>query len=101
MRCCSRSCCAGQRTSEVCLRSGMRRGDGLAVVSWVDGNRDFSIARLNAPGYVTVNFATEYELNRHVALFGRINNLLDRQYQNPVGFQQPGVGAYAGIRVTL
>jgi vitamin B12 transporter len=50
---------------------------------------------------VTVNLATEYELNRHVALFGRINNLLDRQYQNPVGFQQPGLGAYAGIRVTL
>jgi vitamin B12 transporter len=75
--------------------------DVLAVGSWVDGNRDFSIARLDAPGYVTVNLATEYELNRHVALFGRINNLLDRQYQSPVGFQQPGLGAYAGIRVTL
>ena len=75
--------------------------DVLAVGSWVDGNRDFSIPRLDAPGYVTVNFASEYELNGHVALFGRINNLLDRQYQNPVGFQQPGLGAYAGIRVTL
>jgi len=75
--------------------------DVLAVGSWVDGNRDFSIPRLDAPGYVTVNFATEYALNGHVALFGRINNLLDRQYQNPVGFQQPGLGAYAGIRVTL
>jgi vitamin B12 transporter len=75
--------------------------DVLVVGSWVDGNRDFSIPRLDAPGYVTVNLATEYELNRHVALFGRINNLLDRQYQNPVGFQQPGLGAYAGIRVTL
>jgi len=75
--------------------------DVLAVGSWVDGNRDFSIPRLDAPGYVTVNFASEYELNGHVALFGRINNLFDRQYQNPVGFQQPGLGAYAGIRVTL
>jgi len=75
--------------------------DVLAVGSWVDGNRDFSIPRLDAPGYVTVNFDTKYELNRHVALFGRVDNLLDRQYQNPVGFQQPGLGAYAGIRVTL
>jgi vitamin B12 transporter len=75
--------------------------DLLAVGSWVDGNRDFSIPRLEAPGYVTVNVATAYELNRHVALFGRVNNLLDRQYQSPVGFQQPGLGAYAGIRVTL
>jgi len=75
--------------------------DVLAVGSWVDGNRDFSIPRLDAPGYVTVNLFTEYELNRRVALFGRITNLLDRQYQSPVGFQQPGLGAYAGIRVTL
>jgi vitamin B12 transporter len=75
--------------------------DVLAVGTWVDGNRDFSIPRLDAPGYVTVNLATSYELNRHFAVFGRINNLLDRQYENPVGFLQPGIGAYAGIRVTL
>jgi vitamin B12 transporter len=75
--------------------------DVLAVGAWVDGNRDFSIPRLDAPGYTTVNFATSYELNPHFALFGRINNLLDRHYQNPVGFLQPGIGAYAGVRVTL
>jgi len=75
--------------------------DVLAVGSWVDGNRDFSIPRLDAPGYVTVNFATSYELNRHLTVFGRINNVLDRQYENPVGFQQPGIGAYAGLRLTL
>jgi vitamin B12 transporter len=33
-------------------------------------------------------------------VFGRINNLLDRHYESPVGFDQPGFGAYAGIRVT-
>jgi len=75
--------------------------DILAVGSWVDGNRDFSIPRLDAPGYTTVNFATSFDLNPHLALFGRINNLLDRHYQNPVGFLQPSIGAYAGIRVTL
>jgi vitamin B12 transporter len=75
--------------------------DVLAVGTWVDGNRDFSIPRLDAPGYTTVNFATSYELNPHFALFGRINNLLDRHYENPVGFLQPSIGAYAGIRVTL
>ena len=75
--------------------------DVLAVGSWVDGNRDFSIPRLDAPGYVTVNFATSYELNGHLTVFGRINNMLDRRYENPIGFQQPGIGAYAGLRVTL
>jgi vitamin B12 transporter len=75
--------------------------DVLAVGSWVDGNRDFSIPRLDAPGYVTVNFATSYELNGNLTVFGRINNMLDRRYENPIGFQQPGIGAYAGLRVTL
>jgi vitamin B12 transporter len=75
--------------------------DVLAVGTWVDGNRDFSIPRLDAPGYSTVNFATSYALNPHLAVFGRIDNLLDRRYENPVGFLQPSIGAYAGIRVTL
>ena len=26
--------------------------------------------------------------------------LLDRHYESPVGFDEPGFGAYAGIRVT-
>jgi vitamin B12 transporter len=75
--------------------------DVLAVGTWVDGNRDFSVPRLDAPGYTTVNFATSFDLNPHLALFGRISNLLDRHYENPVGFLQPSIGAYAGIRVTL
>ena len=75
--------------------------DVLAVGAWVDGNRDFSIPRLDAPGYTTVNFATSYEMTPHLAVFGRINNLFDRHYENPVGFLQPSIGAYAGIRVTL
>lgn len=75
--------------------------DVLAVGTWVDGNRDFSIPRLEAPGYTTVNFATSYDLTPHLALFGRINNLFDRHYENPVGFLQPSIGAYAGVRVTL
>ena len=75
--------------------------DVLAVGTWVDGNRDFSIARLDAPGYTTVNIATSYDLNAHLTLFGRVNNLFDRHYENPIGFLQPSLGAYAGIRLTL
>ena len=75
--------------------------DVLSVGAWVDGNRDFSIPRLDAPGYTTVNVASSYDLTPHLRVFGRINNLLDRHYQNPVGFLQPSIGAYAGIRVTL
>ena len=70
----------------------------LAVSSWIDGNRDFSIPRLTAPGYTIVNLAAGYDLTPHVSLTGRVDNLFNRHYQDPVGFLQPSVGAYAGIK---
>jgi len=75
--------------------------DVLWVGTWVDGSRDFSVPRLDAPGYTTVNLAATCDLSPRLALFGRLDNLLDRHYQNPTGFLQPALGAFAGIRVKL
>ncbi|HEY8052007.1 MAG TPA: TonB-dependent receptor [Steroidobacteraceae bacterium] len=75
--------------------------DVLWVGTWVDGNRDFSVGRLDAPGYTTLNLATTYDLSPRFALFGRIDNLFDRHYENPVGFLQPSLGVFAGIKVKL
>jgi vitamin B12 transporter len=71
----------------------------LTVSSWVDGNRDFSIPRLTAAGYTTVNLASSFDINSTVSVFGRIDNLFDRHYQEPVGYLQPSLGAFAGVRV--
>jgi vitamin B12 transporter len=70
----------------------------LSVSSWVDGNRDFSIARLNAPPYTTMDVAGGYSLTKNWALTARVTNLLNRHYQNPDGFDQPTFGAFAGIK---
>jgi vitamin B12 transporter len=70
----------------------------LSVSSWVDGNRDFSNPRLNAPGYTIMNLAGEYALTDRWTLIGRVTNLFNRHYQNPDGFDQPTLGAYAGIK---
>jgi len=70
----------------------------LSVSTWVDGNRDFSIPRLDAPGYTTVNLAAALDVTRTFTVFGRLDNLFDRRYQNPVGFLQPAFGVFAGIR---
>jgi vitamin B12 transporter len=70
----------------------------LSVSSWIDGNRDFSIPRLTAPGYTIVNLAAGYDLTPRLSLTGRIDNLFNRHYENPVGFLQPNVGAFAGIK---
>jgi len=73
----------------------------LTVSSWIDGNRDFSVPRLRAPGYTVVNLASSFDINRHFTVFGRIENLFDRHFQNPVGFMQPTLGAYLGIRAQI
>jgi len=38
------------------------------------------------PGYARVDFAASYELRRGVRAFGRVENLLDKQYQEVLGY---------------
>jgi vitamin B12 transporter len=87
---------AWQATSAFSLNATL-----LTVSSWIDGNRDFSIPRLRAPGYTVVNLAASFAIDKHITVFGRVENLFDRHFQNPVGFLQPTVGAFAGIRAQL
>lgn len=48
--------------------------------------------------YTLVNIAADYKLNGNMSLFGRIDNLLDESYQDPLGWEGTGIGAYAGVR---
>lgn len=73
----------------------------LYVGSQVDGNRSFSIQRLDTDPYFVVNLAADYDLGRDVTLFARIDNLFDQRYENPTGFQRPGFGIFAGMRVSF
>ncbi|MDZ5650781.1 TonB-dependent receptor plug domain-containing protein [Nitrospirillum sp. BR 11828] len=76
-------------------------GDVVAVGSFIDGNRDFSIPRLKAPGYATVDLAANYDLSETVTVYGRVTNLLDKDYQNPTGFLRPGRGVFGGVRARI
>ncbi|MEQ9444809.1 MAG: TonB-dependent receptor [Rhodospirillaceae bacterium] len=51
--------------------------------------------------YVLATLATSFDLNESVQLIGRIENVFDENYQDVFGFQSPGVGAYAGVRMRL
>ena len=74
--------------------------DVLWVGEWADRSRDFTRA-LHAPGYTTVNVTANRHLGRHFAVFGRIDNLFDRHYQNPTGFLQPTLGVFGGFSLML
>ncbi|MEX0752280.1 MAG: TonB-dependent receptor [Xanthobacteraceae bacterium] len=74
----------------------------LYVGSWLDVDRfGTALSPFPADQYTLVNLAGSYDVNPNVSLFGRIDNLFDYGYQNPVGFERPGFGAYGGIRGTM
>jgi vitamin B12 transporter len=73
----------------------------LSLSSWVDGNRDFSIPRLTAPGFTAVNVSANYELTHQLTLYGRINNLFDEHYQDPFGFLRPSIGFFGGVKASF
>jgi vitamin B12 transporter len=55
---------------------------------------------IKVPGFTTVNIAANYALRDDVTLFARIDNLFNKQYEDPAGFLRPGFGIYGGIRFT-
>jgi vitamin B12 transporter len=73
----------------------------LYVRPWVDANRVGTVTGLQGNGYTLVNVAGSDDLGNGLTAYARINNLLDRHYQNPIGFPQPGFGVFAGLRVAL
>jgi vitamin B12 transporter len=49
--------------------------------------------------YSFVNFAAEYEVNPHLSIFGRIDNLANEHYSEVFGFPALGRAAYGGMKV--
>lgn len=70
----------------------------LSVGPWIDGNRQFTIPRLTAPGYATLDLAAAFDVSARLQLYGRVANLLDARYEDPTGFLRPSRGVFAGVR---
>jgi vitamin B12 transporter len=70
----------------------------LTVSSWLDYDRS-GYYTVTAPGYTVVNLAANYDVNDQVQMFARIDNLFNRHYEVPVGFDRPGFGVYGGVRL--
>ena len=62
----------------------------------IDAN---SFARFKAKSYLLVNLSGSFEITGSVTLFGRIENLADKQYEDVAGFNTAGLSGYGGIKV--
>jgi vitamin B12 transporter len=49
--------------------------------------------------YNFVNFAAEYEINPHLSIFGRIDNLTGEHYAEVFGFPALGTAVYGGVKL--
>jgi outer membrane cobalamin receptor len=53
------------------------------------------------PGYGRFDFAASYKLSRGLTVFGRVENLFDKQYQEALGFPALGREFRVGMKFTL
>ena len=60
----------------------------------------FGSERVTLDSYWLVNVAASYTVQPGVELFGRVENLLDQNYQEVYGYETAGIAAYAGVRLT-
>jgi vitamin B12 transporter len=72
-------------------------GTAIYVGDSVDSNRNFTVPRQETKPYVLINLSASYDVLENLRIFGRIDNLLDRDYQLPTGFRAPGASAFGGV----
>jgi len=62
-------------------------------------NRNFFGPNFDIEDYSFVNIAAEYEVNPHLSIFGRIDNLANEHYSEVFGFPALGRAAYGGLKL--
>ena len=66
-------------------------------LAYIDCN-SWDPVRVTLDDFVLVNLAADWKLSDALSAYGRIENLLDTDYQEVFGFRTPGRAAYAGLR---
>jgi vitamin B12 transporter len=94
------------------LDTGTRLRRRAATLAQLSANRDvgpwqwggrvrYSGARDDAPfrlgGYAVADLTAGYKVSKELRLFGRIENLFDRDYETVYGYRQAGRGVYVGL----
>jgi vitamin B12 transporter len=52
-------------------------------------------------GYTTITVGANYDASQTIKVFGRIENLLNRRYEDPDGYNKPGFAGFIGVKADL
>jgi vitamin B12 transporter len=53
------------------------------------------------PDYTLLNLAASYDVNDWFKIFGRVENISDKNYQSIYQYGEPGIGFYGGVKITF
>lgn len=57
-----------------------------------------AIGRRAVSGYATFDLGADYQIDKTFSVYGRVENLLDKDYGQMYGYTNNGFGAYTGLR---
>jgi len=57
--------------------------------------------RVELDGYALVNLAASYNITNNFQLFGRIDNLFNKEYEEAKGWGTPGLSLFGGIKLSF
>lgn len=61
----------------------------------------FTQTRVTLGSYTLIHLAGSYKITDKLGLYGRVDNLLDKDYQDVFSFQTPGISGIVGLKVAF
>ncbi|MCH8263613.1 MAG: TonB-dependent receptor [Proteobacteria bacterium] len=80
------------------------RANANLNISHTGTQKDTNFATLTTvdlDSYTLVTLATSYRIMKNISIYGKVENLLDEDYQDIFGFQTPGVSGIVGINMNF
>lgn len=73
-------------------------------ITWIGKRQDIdplTFRVIQAKPYGLINLKAQKKLSESLNTFGRIENLLNKKIQNPIGYRQAGISIFLGIEATI
>lgn len=79
----------------------MQTGLGFTYVGERADIDPITFSTVRADDYMLVHFRSSVRVLGNWEIFARVENLLDEDYEEILGFNSPGISAYGGVRVSF
>jgi vitamin B12 transporter len=83
----------------------LEKGTFTAGVKYVSRRWDYDFysatSPVRMPSHATFRLGAAWKFNEHVEVFGRVENLFNKKYEDIRGYGTPGIGAYAGAALSF